>query len=109
AINPVSFQALYTVRVVVASPVLASIYSRLGIKGKDLTMQLKFTLGLVLCALGFLPADAAGMWFADEQGLSSAWFIVLVYLFQSLGELLISALGLAMVAALVPQHLMGFI
>jgi POT family proton-dependent oligopeptide transporter len=34
---------------------------------------------------------------------------VLVYLFQSLGELLISALGLAMVAALVPQHLMGFI
>ncbi len=31
------------------------------------------------------------------------------YLFQSLGELLISALGLAMVAALVPQHLMGFI
>lgn len=34
---------------------------------------------------------------------------MLVYLFQSLGELLISALGLAMVAALVPQHLMGFI
>lgn len=35
--------------------------------------------------------------------------IALVYLFQSMGELLISALGLAMVAALVPQHLMGFI
>ncbi len=49
------------------------------------------------------------MWFADAQGLTSPWFIVLVYLFQSLGELLISALGLAMVAALVPQHLMGFI
>lgn len=32
-----------------------------------------------------------------------------VYLFQSLGELMISALGLAMVAALVPQYLMGFI
>lgn len=35
--------------------------------------------------------------------------MVLVYLFQSLGELMISALGLAMVAALVPQYLMGFI
>lgn len=94
---------------VVASPVLAAIYTRLGSKGKDLTMPMKFTLGMFLCALGFLTAAAAGMWFADAQGLTSPWFIVLVYLFQSLGELLISALGLAMVAALVPQHLMGFI
>ncbi len=71
-------------------------------------MPMKFTLGMFLCALGFLTAAAAGMWFADAR-LTSPWFIVLVYLFQSLGELLISALGLAMVAALVPQHLMGFI
>lgn len=49
------------------------------------------------------------MWFADAQGLTSPWFIVLVYLFQSLGELFISALGTAMIAATVPQHLMGFI
>ena len=72
-------------------------------------MPAKFTLGMFLCSLGFLTAAAAGMWFADAQGLTSPWFIVLVYLFQSLGELMISALGLAMVAALVPQYLMGFI
>lgn len=40
---------------------------------------------------------------------TSPWFVVLVYLFQSLGELMISALGLAMVAALVPQSMMGLI
>ncbi|VTN12432.1 Dipeptide and tripeptide permease B [Raoultella terrigena] len=66
-------------------------------------MPMKFTLGMFLCSLGFLTAAAAGIWFADAQGLTSPWFIVLVYLFQSLGELLISALGLAMVAALVPS------
>ncbi|WP_105283515.1 dipeptide/tripeptide permease DtpB [Escherichia fergusonii] len=109
SINPVSFQALNPFWVVVASPVLAAIYTRLGSKGKDLSMPMKFTLGMFMCSLGFLTAAAAGMWFADAQGLTSPWFIVLVYLFQSLGELLISALGLAMVAALVPQHLMGFI
>ena len=38
----------------------------------------------------------------------SVWWMVLVYLFQSLGELMISGLGLAMVASLVPQRLMGF-
>lgn len=109
SINPVSFQALNPFWVVVASPVMAALYTRLGSKGKDLTMPMKFTLGMFMCSLGFLTAAAAGMWFADAQGLTSPWFIVLVYLFQSLGELLISALGLAMVAALVPQHLMGFI
>ena len=109
SINPVSFQALNPFWVVVASPVLAAIYTRLGSKGKDLSMPMKFTLGMFMCSLGFLTAAAAGMWFADTQGLTSPWFIVLVYLFQSLGELFISALGLAMVAALVPQHLMGFI
>lgn len=109
AINPVSFQALNPFWVVVASPILASLYTRFGAKGKDLTMPAKFTLGMFLCSLGFLTAAAAGLWFADAQGLTSPWFVVLVYLFQSLGELMISALGLAMVAALVPQYLMGFI
>ncbi|ARD39714.1 dipeptide/tripeptide permease DtpB [Edwardsiella ictaluri] len=109
AINPVSFQALNPFWVVVASPVLASIYTHLGSRGRDMTMPTKFTLGMLLCSLGFLTAAAAGMWFADAQGLTSPWFVVLVYLFQSLGELMISALGLAMVAALVPQYLMGFI
>ncbi|WP_434523948.1 dipeptide/tripeptide permease DtpB [Photorhabdus asymbiotica] len=108
-INPVSFQALNPFWIVVASPILAALYTHWGSKGKDLTMPAKFTVGMFLCSLGFLTAAAAGLWFADEQGLTSPWFIVLVYLFQSLGELMISALGLAMVAALVPQYLMGFI
>ena len=83
SINPVSFQALNPFWVVLASPILAGIYTQLGNKGKDLSMPMKFTLGMFMCSL--------------------------VYLFQSLGELFISALGLAMIAALVPQHLMGFI
>ncbi|WP_249451800.1 class I SAM-dependent methyltransferase, partial [Escherichia coli] len=95
SINPVSFQALNPFWVVLASPILAGIYTHLGNKGKDLSMPMKFTLGMFMCSLGFLTAAAAGMWFADAQGLTSPWFIVLVYLFQSLGELFISALGLA--------------
>nr|VXZ91162.1 Dipeptide and tripeptide permease B [Klebsiella pneumoniae] len=31
-------------------------------------MPVKFTLGMFLCALGFLTAAAAGMWFADARG-----------------------------------------
>ncbi len=60
AINPVSFQALNPFWVVVASPVLAAIYTRLGGKGKDLTMPMKFALGMFLCALGFLTPPPPG-------------------------------------------------
>ncbi|OTA18492.1 Di/tripeptide permease [Xenorhabdus vietnamensis] len=107
-VNPVSFQALNPFWIIVVSPILAVAYTKLGAKGKDFSMPTKFTLGMFLCSLGFLTAAASGL-FADENGITSPWFIVLVYLFQSVGELMISALGLAMVAAFVPSYLTGFI
>lgn len=54
-----TFRALNPFWVVVASPVLAAIYTRLGSKGKDLSMPMKFTLGMFMCSLGFLTAAAA--------------------------------------------------
>lgn len=71
AINPVNFQALNPFWVVFANPVLAVIYTRLGSTGNDLTIPMKFTLGMVLCTLIFLTAIAAGIWFADAQELTS--------------------------------------
>ncbi|KMJ46992.1 peptide ABC transporter permease [Xenorhabdus khoisanae] len=107
-VNPISFQALNPFWIIVVSPILAMLYTRLGAKGKDFSMPTKFTVGMFLCSLGFLTAAASGL-FADENGITSPWFIVLVYLFQSVGELMISALGLAMVATFVPSYLTGFI
>lgn len=49
------------------------------------------------------------MWFADAQGLTSPWFIVLVYLFQSLVNCLLAPLAPGDDCCPVPQHLMGFI
>ncbi|WP_108652103.1 oligopeptide:H+ symporter [Dongshaea marina] len=108
-INPVSFQSLNPFWIVLASPILAWLYNHFGHKGRDLSMPAKFTLGMFLCSLGFLCLALAGRFFANEMGIVSAWWIVLTYFFQSIGELMISALGLAMVASLVPQRLMGFV
>ncbi|MCW8328728.1 oligopeptide:H+ symporter [Photobacterium sp. SDRW27] len=107
-INPVSLQALNPFWVVLCSPILAYLYTYYGSRGRDLSMPGKFTVGMFMCAFGFLSVAAAGLMFADSTGMVSVWWMVLVYLFQSLGELLISGLGLAMVASLVPQRLMGF-
>lgn len=59
-----------------------------------------------MCAL-FLSIKL-GTLFANEQGIISSNWLIASYAFQSIGELLVSGLGLAMVAQLVPQRMMGF-
>ncbi len=66
-INPVSFQALNPFWVVVASPVLAAIYTRLWQQRQRSHHADEIYPRHVLCSLGFLTAAAAGIWFADAQ------------------------------------------
>jgi POT family proton-dependent oligopeptide transporter len=106
-INPLSFQALNSVVIVVASPILAYFYTHMGKLGRDFTLPEKFTIGMFLCAGGFFLGWFSGE-FGGTSGIVSSWWIVGIYTLQSLGELLISGLGLSMVAQLVPQRYMGF-
>jgi len=107
-VNPESFQALNPFWIMVISPLCAFLYAHFGDKGQDLSMPGKFALGMSLCALSFLMLPV-GSHFASATGIVSAWWLVGSYFFQSVGELLISGLGLAMVAKLVPERMMGFI
>ncbi|MGJ3494855.1 oligopeptide:H+ symporter [Piscirickettsia salmonis] len=108
SINPISFQALNPFWIVAISPILAFFYSHFGTKGKDLSMPFKFSVGMFLCAFAFLVLPI-GAKFANAQGMVSSNWVILSYLLQSVGELMISGLGLSMVAQLVPQRLMGLV
>lgn len=105
--DPESFQALNPFWIIVASPILAYFYSYFGKQGKDLTIPAKFATGMVCCAVSFLVL-VLGITTANAQGLVSVWWLVSSYFFSSVGELMISGLGLAMVAKLVPQEMVGF-
>lgn len=63
---------------------------------------------MVLCSGAFLILPL-GAKFANDAGIVSVNWLIASYGLQSIGELMISGLGLAMVAQLVPQRLMGFI
>lgn len=106
SVNPLVFQSLNPFWILVASPLLAYFYNRLGLRGKDLSMASKFTTGMFLCSISFLVLYLS-QYFSDASGLVSSDWIILSYLFQSVGELMVSGLGLAMVARFVPQRLMG--
>ncbi|WP_258100144.1 MULTISPECIES: dipeptide/tripeptide permease DtpA [Vibrio] len=103
-VEPEQFQALNSFWIMVASPVMAILYGKLG---NRVSMPFKFAMGMVLCALSFLILGWS-VSFANINGIVSSNWLIVSYLFQSLGELLVSGLGLAMVAQLVPQRLMGF-
>lgn len=103
--EPEQFQALNPFWIMVASPLLAILYNKMGDR---LPMPFKFTIGMFLCSAAFLVLPLGAM-YASQQGIVSVNWLILSYALQSVGELMISGLGLAMVAQLVPQRLMGFI
>ncbi len=103
-----SFQSLNSFWVVVGGPILALFYTKMGKKGKDFSMPAKFAFGMFLCSLAFLTIPIAIRFFVPGKAIISGNWLVVVYAFQSFGELLISGLGLSMVTKLVPQKVMGF-
>jgi len=105
AFQPEQYQALNPFWIMIFSPLLAAIYNKMGDR---LPMPHKFAVGMVLCSVAFLVLPL-GAKFANELGIVSVSWLILSYALQSVGELMISGLGLAMVAQLVPQRLMGFI
>ena len=107
-IDPQSFQALNPLWIISLSPVLALVYSRLHQRDISFAVPYKFALGMTMCAMSFLILYAA-RFFSNDSGMVSSWWLIISYLFQSLGELLVSALGVAMVAELVPASIAGYV
>lgn len=104
-IPPEQFQVLNPFWIAVMSPVLAWLYASLGKKDKDPSLASKYAWGFVLLAVGFFLYAISGN-FADQGFVSPAWMLG-GYFFQSVGELLISGLGLGMVARYVAPNLRG--
>lgn len=106
SIPPEQFQVLNPFWIAVMSPIFAWLYASLGSKDKDPSLAGKYAWGFVLLAAGFLLYGFSGN-FADANGLVSPLWMVVGYFFQSVGELIISGLGLGMVARYVVPSLRG--
>ncbi|MCY4329674.1 MAG: oligopeptide:H+ symporter [Endozoicomonadaceae bacterium] len=107
SVVPESFLSLDSLWVVILGPVLGGLFNYLGKYNRDLSMPLKFAIGMVLCVCAFL-ALLFGIAFADQAGIVSSGWLILFYAFFAAGEILISALGLSMITKLVPKRSRGF-
>jgi proton-dependent oligopeptide transporter, POT family len=103
---PEQFQSLNAIWIVILSPLLVWMYNALGRHGKDFSVAAKFALGFVAVAVGFFMYGLGAHGAVD--GKISSWYMVWGYGFYSLGEILVSGLGLAMIARYVPARMGGF-
>jgi POT family proton-dependent oligopeptide transporter len=103
---PEQYQNLNSIWIVVLSPVLVFIYNFLGRLHKDLSIAAKFAWGFAAVAVGFFIYGLGAKWAVNGQ--VSSWIMVWGYGLYSLGELLVSGLGLAMIARYVPARMGGF-
>ncbi len=105
-IQPQWIQNINTVCIVVGGPLLAALFTRLRARGWSIDIPKQFAASLLLMALGFLILPSASSWPAPTARARSSWLFV-SYVLQSIGELLISPIGYAMIGKLAPKQYQG--
>ena len=107
AVQPQWVQNINTFVIAVGGPLMALLFSWLRGRGMLIDVPKQFAISLFLMGLGFLVLPL-GIRYADAATGRSAfvWFF-LSYVLQSVGELLISPVGYAMIGRLAPRKYQG--
>lgn len=86
---------------------LASTVSKLWDSKYNPPAAFKYGFGLILVAIGFCILGVGALGVSEGVKISMA-FLILTYLFHTLGELFISPVGLSYVSKLVPRRMLAF-
>ncbi|MEO7167615.1 MAG: oligopeptide:H+ symporter [Chthoniobacterales bacterium] len=105
-IQPQWIQNINTVVIVVGGPLLAAAFTRMRANGWRIDIPKQFATSLILMALGFLILPV-GIKLAGADGRSAFGWLFGSYVLQSVGELLISPIGYAMIGKLAPKQYQG--
>lgn len=105
-IPPQWIMNLNSIFIIAGSPTLAFILSRLRQKGFNIPISRQFIVALIAIAISFYLLSI-GIFFVDSSGLISRLWVVLHFLTQAIGELLLAPVGYAMIGKLAPVNLQG--
>ena len=100
------FQSLNAGYIIIFAPILAWLWGVLAKRNLNPSTPVKFAMGVFLCGFGFL-ALVGGIEASSEVGLTAVYFIFLIYLLHTLGELMVSPVGLSAVTKLAPVQAVG--
>jgi POT family proton-dependent oligopeptide transporter len=97
----VMFQSLNAGFIILFATVVAGFWAKRKIKGKEASSLFKMALGIIVMGFGFLFMVFAALQF-EESGTSSMIWLVLAYLFHTIGELFLSPVALSFITKLTP-------
>ncbi len=121
AIAPEIWQAVNPFFVIVLTPLIMLLFTRLSARGREISTPRKIAIGMGLAGVAYLflmifsivMDYPSGTDFRAlmAQGVSVAkagwWVLILYYFFMTVAELFISPLGLSFVSKVAPKHLQG--
>ena len=95
------FQSLNSFFIITLGVGIAAFWAKRKLKGTEASSLYKMIIGLGLVGLGFLFMSAASSEY-DSTGASAMYWLVLAYLFHTIGELCLSPVSLSFVTKLAP-------
>lgn len=102
------FQSINPLGIVLLGPVFAMIWTKLDRSAYAISDPTKQALGMMVLGLGFIIlAIAQGR--AERLGSVGPQWLVIVYVVHTIGELMLSPVGLSMVSKLAPARLAGLL
>jgi POT family proton-dependent oligopeptide transporter len=99
------FQSLNPLYIITLAPVFSWLWMRLG--KYEPSGPAKFTYGLLLVGVGFLPIAFAAQLARGGENLVSPMWLVTTYFIHTLGELCLSPVGLSLMTKLSPSRIVG--
>ncbi len=99
------FQSLNAGFIIIFAPILAWLWVALAKRKWNPSTPVKFALGVFMAGLGFYVL--VGGITLSGAGLVAVYFIFLIYLIHTLGELMLSPVGLSAVTKLAPARVVG--
>ena len=101
------FQSLNAFFIIILGTAVAGFWAKRKLKGKVSTSLFKMIIGLIIMGAGFFFMSAASIQY-ESAGKSAMFWLVLAYLFHTVGELSLSPVALSYVTKLAPAKYASF-
>ena len=101
------FQSVNAIFILIFATLVGSFWVWWKNRKKESSSLFKMAIGVIIMGWGFFFMSAASMQY-DAEGLSSMHWLILAYLFHTIGELCASPVALSFITKLAPERWMAF-
>ncbi|WP_010229940.1 peptide MFS transporter [Gillisia marina] len=95
------FQSLNAMFIIIFGVVIANFWAKRKLKSKEASSIFKMAIGVIIMGFGFVFMVFAALQF-ESNGSSAMYWLVLAYLFHTIGELCSSPVALSFITKLAP-------